>query len=97
MSTFLCKTQITCHGLLNLWLSCKVNGQVGSHAPKSGAAAGRARAFFYKVYRFLGGYTPKKHWILSRETGWSCSEFCTPTETPTSKNRSTSSAVPPAL
>ena len=66
----------TCHGLLNLWLSCKVNEQVGGHAPKSGAAAGLARAFFYKVYRFLGGYTPKKHWILSRETGWSCSEFC---------------------
>lgn len=34
-------------------------------------------AFFIRFYRFLGGYTPKKHWIFSRETGWSCSEFCT--------------------
>lgn len=32
--------------------------------------------FFIRFYRFLGGYTPKKHWIFSRETGWSCSEFC---------------------
>lgn len=36
----------------------------------------RARIFI-RFYRFLGGYTPKKHWIFSRETGWSCSEFCT--------------------
>lgn len=63
--------------MLNLWLSCKVNEQVGGHAPKSGAAAGLARAIFIRFYRFLGGYTPKKHWIFSRETGWSCSEFCT--------------------
>lgn len=25
----------TCHGLLNYWLSCKVNKQVGGYAPKS--------------------------------------------------------------
>lgn len=51
--------------------------RLGGHAPKSWTAAGLARAFFIRFYRFLGGYTPKKHWIFSRETGWSCSEFCT--------------------
>ena len=50
--------------------------RLGGHAPKSWTAAGLARAFFIRFYRFLGGYTPKKHWIFSRETGWSCSEFC---------------------
>ena len=52
------------------------NEQAGGYAPKSGAVAGLARAFFIRFYRFLGGYAPKKHWIFSRETGWSCSEFC---------------------
>ena len=46
----------TCHGSLNLWLICKVNEQVGGHAPKSGAAASLARAFLIRFYRFLGGY-----------------------------------------
>lgn len=50
--------------------------RLGGHAPKSWTAAGLARAFFIRFYRFLGGYTPKKHWIFSCETGWSCSEFC---------------------
>lgn len=43
---------------------------------KEGAAVGLVRAFFIRFYRFFGGYAPKKHWIFSHETGWSCSEFC---------------------
>ena len=38
------------------WAAKLTNKWVGGHAPKSGAAAGLARAFLIRFYRFLGGY-----------------------------------------
>lgn len=34
--------------------------RLGGNAPKSGAAAGLARAIFIRFLPFLGGYAPKK-------------------------------------
>ena len=39
---------------------CPICSHLGGNAPKSGAAAGLARAFFIRFLPFLGGYTPKK-------------------------------------
>lgn len=50
----------TCHGLLNYWLSCKGNKQVGGNAPKSEAATDLARAIFIRYLPILDGYAPKK-------------------------------------
>ncbi len=68
----------SCHSLLNLISSCKVNKQVGGNAPKNTAPDSHANALFEVFSPFLGGDTPNNHWILSRDSGWWCSELSKP-------------------
>ena len=62
----------TCHGLLNLWLSCKVNEQVGGYAPKSVVPQALSLQKWVRMLRKVGAsvdFCPSFHAL-----GWSCSE-----------------------
>ena len=70
----------TCHGLLNLWLSCKVNEQVGGYAPKSIVPQTIFLQKWVHMLRKGGAAVGLAHAIFVRFLplfGWLCSEIIT--------------------